>query len=255
MPRRRGGGDEDSGFNEAPGEGEVGAQAHSDAEAMELADEDRLPWLEAVEEEDEESGPSLAKLVAAIVIGLAAIGLIVGGVFWLGNRGGPAGGDGELIAAPEGEYKIKPSDPGGMNVAGAGDTAFAASQGAQPKGRVNADGVPEAPVTPQRPAAATPQGQAQPRAPAQPAPRPAPAAPQAGGGATIQLGAFSSQAAATRAWTGLAARFRYLAPLAHNVVPATVGGRTVYRLRASGAGSADVCRRLRVAGEDCSVVS
>jgi len=252
MPRRRGGGDEDSGFNEAPGEDE--AANYDDGGPIELADEDRLPWLEAVEEEDEESGPSLAKLVAAIVIGLATIGLIVGGVFWLGNRGGPAGGsDGELIAAPEGDYKIKPSDPGGMNVAGAGDTAFAASQGAQPQGRVNADGVPEAPVTPQRPAPATPQ--AQPKAPAQPVPRPAPAAPQAGGGATIQLGAFSSQAAATRAWTGLAARFRYLAPLAHNVVPATVGGRTVYRLRASGAGSADVCRRLRVAGEDCSVVS
>jgi cell division septation protein DedD len=244
MPRRRGEDGEDP-VAETPA-----------AEEMELADEDRLPWLEAVEEDEEESGPSIAKLVAAIVIGLAAIGIIVGGIFWLGNRGGPdGGGDGDLIAAPDGDYKVRPSDPGGMNVAGEGDTAFAASEGAQPKGNINPNAVPEQPVT--RPPAQQPaqqQQQPRPQAPApQPRPAPAPAAPAAGG-ATIQLGAFSSQAGANRAWTGLAGRFRYLAPLSHSVAAAQVGGRTVYRLRASGAGAADVCRRLRVAGEDCSVV-
>ncbi len=60
------------------------------ATRSELADEDRLPWLEAVEEDEGDSGPSVAKLVAAIVIGLVAIGVIVGGLFWLGNRGAPA---------------------------------------------------------------------------------------------------------------------------------------------------------------------
>ena len=75
-------------------------------EEMELADEDRLPWLEAVEEDEDGGGPSVAKLVAAIVIGLVAIGVIVGGVFWLGNRGGPdGGGDGELIAAAGGRLQ------------------------------------------------------------------------------------------------------------------------------------------------------
>ncbi len=231
-------------------------RADPDAEEIVLADEDRLPWLEAVEEDGDESGPSIAKLVAAIVIGLAAIGIIVGGIFWLGNRGGPdGGGDGDLIAAADGDYKVKPSDPGGMNVAGEGDTAYAASEGAQPRGNINPNAVPEQPVTrpapqPAQPAQQQPQPQSQPR-PQAPAPQPRPAA----GGATIQLGAFSSQAGANRAWTGLAGRFRYLAPLSHSVVAAQVGGRTVYRLRASGAGAADVCRRLRVAGEDCSVVS
>jgi hypothetical protein len=33
--------------------------------------EDRLPWLEAVEEDDPRDGPSPLKLIAAVVIGLA----------------------------------------------------------------------------------------------------------------------------------------------------------------------------------------
>ena len=73
-------------------------------------------------------------------------------------------------------------------------------------------------------------------------------------GPTIQLGAFSSAAAANSAWTALAARFRYLAPLGHGVVPVQAGGRTLYRLRASGPDAAGICRRLQAAGEACSPV-
>src|SRR5688572_5171790 len=175
-----------------------------DARTEEPGDEDRLPWLEAVEEEDEREGPSLAKLVGAILIGLVAIGLIVGGLFWLGNRG-REGGDGELIAADEGEYKVRPEDRGGMNVAGTDNMAQAASKGDEPAGRIDTAAVPERPVTrPPRPA-----GQPAPRPAPQPRPAPAPAPPAASGPA-IQLGAFSSQAAATRAWNAMAGRFRYL---------------------------------------------
>lgn len=221
----------------------------SDARTDELGDEDRLPWLEAVEEEEREEGPSAAKLIAWIVVGLIAIAVIVGGLFWAGNRGQP-GANGELIAAPEGDYKVKPGDPGGMAVEGEGDTAFAASEGAEPKGQLNTSAVPETPVTRTPPAQ-----QAQPKAP--PAQRPAPAqpAPQPqAAGPTIQLGAFSTQAGANRAWTALSGRFRYLSPLSHSVVPVQAGGRTLYRLRASGADSAGICRRLQVAGEACSIV-
>ena len=219
-----------------------------DARDPDLNDEDRLPWLEAVEEEDERDGPSAAKLVGAILIGLVAIGLIVGGLFWLGNRG-EEGGNGELIAAPEGDYKVRPDDPGGMNVAGEGDTAYAASEGAEPKGQLNTQAVPERPVARPQPQA-QPQAQPQPKAQPQQPQRPAPAA----SGPTIQLGAVSSQAAANRAWSALSGRFRYLAPLSHSVVPVQSGGRTLYRLRATGADAAGVCRRLQVAGETCAVV-
>jgi hypothetical protein len=236
----------------------AGERAGDTGDEIELADEDRLPWLEAVEEDEDEGGPSVAKLVAAIVIGLVAIGVIVGGLFWLGNRGAP-GPNGEVIAAPNGDYKQRPENPGGMNVAGEGETAYAASEGAQPKGNLNVDAVPEAPVAPGRPAP-----RAQPAAPApapapqpaRPAPgpaRPAPAPAPAAAGPAIQLGAFSTQAGANAAWTALAARFRYLAPLGHSVQP--VPGRPLFRLRASGPGAASVCGRLRAAGEACAVVN
>lgn len=221
----------------------------------EAVDEDRLPWLEAVEEDGEGGGPGIAKLLGAVVIGLIAIGLIVGGLFWLGNRnGGGGGGNGEVIAAPDGDYKVRPTDPGGMNVAGEGDTAYAASEGQQPQGQLNANALAETPVARPAPQPQQPATPAQTPRPQAPAPQPQQPAAPAEGGATIQLGAFSSGGSANSAWTALSGRFRYLAPLSHSVVTAQVGGRTYYRLRASGPGAADICRRLRVAGEDCSVV-
>jgi cell division septation protein DedD len=232
----------------------------TDARTDSLDDGDRLPWLEAVEEEGGGDGPSALKLIAAIVIGLVAIGLVVGGLFWLGNRGAGGDGEAELIEAPEGAYKVAPDSPGGMQVEGQGGTAHAASAGEEPRGNLNMN-VPEAPVTPGQPGQAQGQPQAQapggtpaqtPARPQQPAAQPPAAAAPTGPG--IQLGAFSSQAAATNAWRALSGRFAYLAPLTHSVVPVQSGGRTLYRLRANGANAADICRRLEVAGESCTTV-
>lgn len=230
----------------------------TDIRADATGDDDRLPWLEAVDEEDEGEGPSIVKLIVAVLIGLAAIGGIVGGVFWLANRdeAPAAGGDAELIKAQEGAYKVRPDDPGGMTVEGEGDTAFAASAGEDSKGAIDTSKMPEAPVT----SAESKQAQRQPEAeePLLKAPAPTneqPSQPPAGGGATIQLGAFSSQAGANNAWKAMSGRFKYLAPLSHSVVSVTTGGRTLYRLRASGPEAANLCGRLRVAGESCVVVN
>src|SRR5688572_7835980 len=95
---------------------------------LDTADEDRLPWLEAVEDEDDEPGVGAGKLIAALIAGLIALGLIVGGVFWLRDRTADGSGEGELIAAPEGNYKQQPETPGGMQVAGQGDVAYSASE-------------------------------------------------------------------------------------------------------------------------------
>lgn len=223
--------------------------------------DDRLPWLEAVEEDEGGDGPSALKLIVAVLIGLAAIGALVGGAFWLANRagGGPSnGGAPELIKAQPGDYKAKPDNPGGMNVQGEGDTAFAASAGADPKGQINTNAVPETPVTQTRgqaPAqAAGDQGliKAPPPSNAPPAkPAASAAAPAAAGGATVQLGAFPTSAEAERSWKAMSGRFGYLAPLSHSVVSAQVNGKTWYRLRASGADASGICGRLRVAGENC----
>lgn len=211
-------------------------------------EEDRLPWLEAVEEEEEPDGPGAGKLIGAVILGLVLLGAAVGGYFWLGQSG--AQGDGQLIAAPAGDYKVKPDDPGGMDVEGKGDVTFAASEGAEPKARIDVGAVAEAPVAASRskeegpppPEPGPPEGSLE-GAPPQVTPPPA--------GGTIQLGAFSSEAAANSAWKALSGRFGYLEPLAHSVLPVTSGERTLYRLRASGPGAANICGRLRVAGETC----
>ncbi|HEX8482373.1 MAG TPA: SPOR domain-containing protein [Allosphingosinicella sp.] len=219
---------------------------------------DRLPWLEAVEEEGGEGGPSTLKLIVAVLIGLAAIGGIVGGIFWMGNRDGGGNGAPEIIAAPQGPYKVKPDSPGGMAVEGQGETAFDAAQGGTPNASIDTSAVAEAPVATQ------PKGQAPAPAAKEPpllkAPAPSNSAPAkadsaapapAGDGATIQLGAFPNGAAAEKAWKALSGRFAYLAPLSHSVVQANVNGKTYYRLRASGPGAAGICGRLKVAGEQC----
>ncbi len=246
------------------------------------ADEDRLPWLEPVEDETAEEGVSAARLIAGLVVALIALGLVVGGVYWLKQRAGGSGassGDPTLIAAQPGPYKVKPADAGGMQVKGQGDSAYAASEGADPNARIDLSKIPEAPIakgqsaakpTP-APAATKPTQVAQAPAPAKAAPaaaapKPAPvakptaaptavaaAAPAAGG--TVQLGALDSQAKAEAAWKSLSGRYAYLGALQHSVVQAEVNGKTYYRLRAAAGGQASsVCSKLKVAGEACTVV-
>ena len=226
-------------------------------DGLDMDDEDRLPWLEAVDEDDERDGPSASKLIVAVLIGLVAIGLVVSGLFWLGKNEEPKGGP-ETITADAGDYKARPENPGGMKVQGTGESAFAASEGAETKGTINVDAVPEAPVT-KTPVAKAPAPAPTPVAKA-PAPKPAPApapvrqaqAPApAASGASVQLGAFSTSSGANNAWKALSGRFKYLAPLTHNVTTVTAGGKTLYRLRASGPNADNLCGRLRVAGESC----
>lgn len=189
---------------------------------------DRLPWLEPVEEEQQAPARSSAgRMIGFVILGLVLLGLAVGSYGWWSSQGATEG-NGELIAAPPGPYKVKPADPGGLSVEGEGDTAFAASEGAEPQGRIDVAAIAEAPVTEGMEAKAAPGAQG-----------------------LIQLGAFSSEAAANSAWKALAQRFAYLEPLAHQIVPVKSEDKTLYRLRASGPDAAALCARLRVAGETC----
>lgn len=220
-----------------------------------LRDEDRLPWLEAVESEDDGEGISSGKLIAFLIAGLAAIALVVGGVWWLRNQKEEPQGDGTLIAAPQGDYKVKPEAPGGMKVEGQGDSAFAASEGAEANGKVDTAAQPEAPVAVQKPApvAAKPVIVAK-RAVTTPMPEsggklipPAPA------GTLIQLGAYDSEAIANTAWRALAAKTPALAKLSKSVVKANVGGKTYYRLRANAGSPAEATSLCGQVG-NCLVV-
>ncbi len=239
------------------------------AERMDLREEDRLPWLETVEP-DEKDGVDVIRVIALVLIGLALLAALIYAIYKLQHRT-PAG-EGQLIAAQEGDYKVKPNDPGGLKVKGEGDAAIATSAGkGAGTGAIDLKAVPEKPVAGPR-VVVTPRPREQGgknavaqvpasggklvAAPPVTASHPATAAPA--GGSLVQLGAFPTEAAANTAWGSFSKRFSYLAPLGKSVQPVAAGGKTLYRLRVN-AGSAnaaaDICGRLRVAGEACFVAS
>lgn len=218
----------------------------TDATRGDLDEDDRLPWLEAVEEE--ETGPSPAKLIAAVVIGLIAIGVVVGGLFWLGSRG--SGGGEELITSP-GAYKVPAPEAGGLQLDNSAQTQIATSEGTQQNAQLAQRPEPPA-VQPAQPQAAPPQPAPQAQ---QPAPRPQPQQQPRLTGPTIQVGAFPSEAAARGEWTRLTQRYPYLSGLQHQVMVHQRAGQTFYRLRAAGAQASALCRRLRSAGQPCMDVN
>lgn len=238
-------------------------------DTAELSEDDRLPWLETVDA-DEDEGPGLARVAALVLLGLAILAAIIFGIYRMQHRAPPA--DGELIAAQEGDYKIHPDDPGGLRVNGEGTAAVATSAGRPHNGAIDVRAVPEAPVDGHHAAqplpATSPGGRnAVANVPAPggrlsaPPPVAAPRGPAPGsasGGSLVQLGAFPSEAVANSAWNALAKRFAYLAPLGKSVQPVAANGKTLYRLRVN-AGSAnqaaDLCGKLKVAGENCFVAS
>lgn len=111
-----------------------------------LDDRDRLPWLEPAEEIESYERVSVQKVAALVLIGLALIGLIVGGGWWLMSRGDRAGADVALIPAPPGDYKIPAPDPQAREFAGEGDSAYSASEGGEATGRIDPSKAPEAPM-------------------------------------------------------------------------------------------------------------
>ncbi|WP_028969120.1 SPOR domain-containing protein [Sphingomonas sp. URHD0057] len=209
-------------------------------------DDGQLPWLQAVDDEDEPRGISARKMLAALLVVLVAAALVAGTFFWLGRRDVVSAGPPELIRAEPGPYKIKPPNPGGLNVAGESETAFETSAGEDKDAQLDLNAVSEAPVAKPKPEP-KPAGPVAAKPPAPPEPKPS-GAP----GSVVQLGAFANQAQAERAWTALSARFPGVAAMTKLVVPFSGG----IRLRASAASPADakqVCQTLKAAGENCFV--
>jgi SPOR domain len=239
-------------------------------DTLPLQDEDRLPWLEAVDDDADDMGVSTGKLLGFGIAALVAIGIVIGGVSLLRNQTPAPQGDGKLIAAAEGDYKVRPDAPGGMKVEGQGDSSFAASEGAEANGKIDLNAGPEAPVAGSK-SAAKPGFTGAPAKPtvtasvpasagklvAKPPAKPvASAAMKAPVGSLLQLGAYASEAQANQAWTSLSKRFGYLANLPKSVEVAQVDGKRFYRLRANAAGeAATICGKLKVAGENCLIAN
>ncbi|HEY8434417.1 MAG TPA: SPOR domain-containing protein [Sphingomicrobium sp.] len=214
--------------------------------------DEQLPWLQPVEDEDEPRGISARKMLAALVVVLIAALIVAGTFFWLGRRGAAVNGPPELIHAPPGPYKIKPPNPGGLDISSESESAFETSAGEDRNAQLDTSKLPEAEATKVAPEKAAP---ATPAARTAPATKPAaPPEPKATGaaGSVIQLGAFANQAQAERAWTALSTRFPSIAAMSKMIVPYPGG----IRLRAGAGSPADAkqaCDTLKAAGENCFV--
>ena len=219
-------------------------------------DDQALPWLEAVDDEDSPRGVSARKMLVALVLVLAAAAIVAGTMFWLGRRDPVVTGAPQLIRAEPGPYKVKPEHPGGLDIAGESETAYSTSAGEDPDAALDVRQLPQD-MKPLAQPAETPAPPKKIPPNETKVPAPDDGAPAAPSGPTIQLGAYASTIKADTAWTLLSGRFPEVAALKKTVVTATVKGKPFYRLRA--AGSSDqtkaACAALRAAGESCLVVN
>ncbi|WP_417622662.1 SPOR domain-containing protein [Parasphingorhabdus sp.] len=208
----------------------------TNSDSLDLDDEDRLPWLESADDYDEDGEYSPVRVALFVGAGLLLLAAIVGGIYWLQNRdGGGLDGTGELIAAQEGDYKVRPDDPQAKQFEGEGDASFAASEGKDTPAQLGDPVEREAPIRKPDVAPATENAES----------------------ALIQLGAFSSASLADRSWAGYARRFESIGSLPKKILQGTVDGGTIYRLNAvapSREEAQEICNNLKAAGESCLVV-
>jgi hypothetical protein len=212
-------------------------------------DEGQLPWLQSVEDEDEPRGVSARKMLAALRVVLLAAALVAATFFWIGRRDAQMSGPPELIQAPPGPYKIKPPDPGGLDVAGESETAFETSAGEDKDAQLDLSKAPQPPAPPKEVPKKLPPNETKEPLPPEPAPVPKPAGPA---GSVVQLGAFQNTAQAERAWAALSARFPTVRAMNKLIVPFPGG----IRLRASAGSPGEAkqaCQALKAAGENCFV--
>lgn len=214
--------------------------------------DEQLPWLEAVDDEDGPSGIPARRMLAALLVVLLAAALVSATFFWLGRQNvGEVAGAPELIRADPRPYKIKPTDPGGLDVAGESETAFQTSAGEDTDAQLDLSRMPEQAVAPPPKPAAEPNPAETPKPQAAEA---APEQPTGGKGSVIQLGAFANRAQAERAWSALSARFPSVAGMNKLIIPFSGG----IRLRAAATSAAEArqaCQALKVAGENCFVAN
>jgi cell division septation protein DedD len=213
-----------------------------------------LPWLAPVDDEDGPRGVSAKKMLAALLVVLVGAAIVAGTFFWLGRQDPVGIGAPELIRAQPGPYKVKPTDPGGLDVAGESGTAFETSAGQDSDAQLDMNALAEQPVArpPKEEPKRIPSGET--KEPVVEKPAPPPEKPSGGSGSVIQLGAYKNASQAERAWTALSSRFSGIAAMTKLVVPYSGG----FRLRAGAASPAEAkqaCQALRVAGENCFVAN
>lgn len=217
-------------------------------------DEESLPWLQEVEDEDAPRGISARAMIVGILLVALVAAAVAGAFYWMGSRNGGTSGEPELIRAPPTPYKVKPENPGGLDIAGESQTTFETSAGQDVDSRLNLGetGDEDVSTTPQ-PVQTLPTNETKTPVAETPTPPPEPK-PSGAAGSVIQLGAYKNVAQAERAWAALSARFGSLSGMSKMIVPYSANGSSGYRLRA-GASSPDAarqaCQAIQAGGESC----
>jgi hypothetical protein len=211
----------------------------------------------------------LTKRLAMIACGLGAtVFVVVGGWSMLGHRSGTV----PVVQADGGPIKVKPANPGGMQISGANDDALSG-------GGNSADGKlappPEAPApqalrAPPPPVAAAPAPAPAPVVAASPlkpvavakqVPAPdkrAVAAAPTGKDMLVQLAAVRTEADAKSEWERLSKRMPDLFAQRHPAISKIDhDGRTLWRVRTGGfadlSQAKDFCEHVRAKGTGCTV--
>ena len=216
--------------------------------------DEQLPWLQPVDDEDEPRGVSARKMLAALAVVLVAALVVAATFFWIGRQDATTSGAPELIKAPAAPYKVKPTNPGGLDISSESETAFETSAGQDNNAQLDTSKMPQAPVAgPQEPPKTLPTNETKtPVAPEVKTPPAPEVKPTGGAGSVIQLGAFANRTQAERAWTALSARFPSVAAMNKMIVPFPGG----IRLRAGAASPAEAkqaCDAVKAGGENCFV--
>ena len=208
-------------------------------EPLLLDQEERVPWL-AVDEDEPESAFDTRRVLTAAVIGvLLVMAMIAGFWLWSERTNSALVADGSTIEAPDEPYKVRPDDPGGLEVAGTGNTSFAVAEGLEREGRIVA------------------------------APPPAPEPDETGddeegdaagdaleGGIGVQIGAYPSREEASESWVRLRDRTEALQGRRHVILEGSADSGTIYRLQAVAGSEAEaevLCEAIRAEGGDCQV--
>ncbi len=226
------------------------SQAH---DRLALGEDERLPWLDSADDVEHQSQDS-GRMAGFVALGLLALAALIGGIYWVSHGQSPSSqADGSLIEASKAPYKVEPAQPGGKTFQGTGDSSYKVSEGKKPDGSAATAKGAEAKAADEAKAGAAKAADAK-AGGTKPAAAAAGAAAQ--GGVGVQIGAFSSHAAAEAAWSKLAGQYSALSGHGHRVVEGTADIGTVYRLQAlagdAGAATA-LCGTLQGAGLHCQV--
>lgn len=246
---------DETGFEDDSGMSDVEWVATSsttlgEPEELALTNEDEpLPWLESADY-DQDNSADTGRIVGLLLLGLIVVGALIAAIWALSrpDTDPQLVADGSVIEAPEGDYKTRPDDAGGSEVAGTGDNSFAVGEGERREGQIASGNASQPSVATQSTTGAQDDEETSTAASG--------ATATNSGGVGVQVGAYSDKETANAGWGKLRSQTDALNGFNYRVVEGKADIGTVYRLQAvaGDAAAADkLCAALKSDGVACQV--